>query len=256
MGWHIHPEYELVYVRNGRGRIEVDTKLSSYEDGLLIFLGPNLPHADFGNQDRADALEVVVQFGQEFVDKRLAAFPELAPLVRLTHRARWGLLFGKAIRKKLDNVFASLLSDEPADRLLGLLNILRTLSQAEAEDTTGLLFDPTTSRDLPPGAVTRLNATFSFVKEHYDQPISSADAAAYLGLTTNAFCRFFRQHAGRTFLNFLNDFRIERAKEMLHGPAAINEIVFTCGFRDASYFAKIFRRSVGCTPSVYRREFW
>ena len=47
--WHIHPEYELVYIKNGHGKRHVGKMISTYTDGDLVLLGPNVPHSSLSN---------------------------------------------------------------------------------------------------------------------------------------------------------------------------------------------------------------
>ena len=81
--WHIHPEYELVYVRNGAGKLRIDSTTTAYSDGVLLFIGPNIPHADFGNKEFRNNFEVVIQFTRTFVEEKLAVFPEFRKLKKL-----------------------------------------------------------------------------------------------------------------------------------------------------------------------------
>ena len=91
--WHIHPEYELVYVKNGSGKLRIGNKTDYYEDGVLVFLGPDIPHIDFSNKDYPDNLEVVIQFGRDFVDEKLSIFPEFREIKTLMNNSRGVLLF-------------------------------------------------------------------------------------------------------------------------------------------------------------------
>jgi len=77
--------------------------------------------------------------------------------------------------------------------------------------------------------------------------------AATVGMTTNSFCRFFKTHTNQPFTVFLNEFRVERAKELLsNSPESIQEVMYTCGFRDAPYFSRAFKRYVGLSPTAFR----
>jgi quercetin dioxygenase-like cupin family protein len=49
--FHFHNDYEIVFVKNGKGRISVDNCEHFYEDGALIFLGPHVPHLGFINHE-------------------------------------------------------------------------------------------------------------------------------------------------------------------------------------------------------------
>ena len=64
--WHFHPEYEIVYISNGKGKRQIDNHISYYDDGDLIFLGPNLPHFGFTAEREDGYLEIVVQFKSIF----------------------------------------------------------------------------------------------------------------------------------------------------------------------------------------------
>ena len=58
---------------------------------------------------------------------------------------------------------------------------------------------------------------------------------------------------GRTPMEHLNLYRIETAGELLLSTdRPVGEIAGLCGFDDASYFAKLFRRHMGCSPRRYR----
>ena len=55
------------------------------------------------------------------------------------------------------------------------------------------------------------------------------------------------------FSAWLNEFRVEKAKEMLRDTRlSIREISLACGYTDANYFARVFKRITGKTPSEYR----
>lgn len=252
-GWHVHPEYEIVYVRNGAGRLPVATRIFAYDDGALLLLGPDVPHADFGNAERADALEVVVQFSAAFAREKLAVFPELAAVQQLLDRSAAVLRFGRGVRARLDATFAGLVDAGPAGRLVGALEVLRVLADAGPGDVEALFAAPPASGAARPRGAARLERVFAFVSARYAESVSSADAAAHVGLTTNAFCRFFRRHTGRAFVDVLNEFRVRRARDLLADPAvSVREAMVATGFRDPSYFGKVFRRYAGRAPSAAR----
>lgn len=253
IGWHIHPEYEIVYVRNGSGRLHIATKHLSYDDGVLLFLGPDIPHTDFGNNEQPDAMEVVVQFTPAFVQEKLAVFPEFAAIRKLIGRSGNVLRFGKPLRAKLDAVFVRLAAAGPTGKLLGTLEVLQAMATAAVHEVEELFVSPVATLATKPRDTARLERVFAFVSDQYAQRVSSADAAAHVGLTTNAFCRFFRRQTGRSFVDFLNAFRIERAQDLLmHSSVSVREAMYATGFRDPAYFSKVFRRYVGGTPSAVR----
>ena len=77
--------------------------------------------------------------------------------------------------------------------------------------------------------------------------------AGYLGYSDVYFCKMFKQNIGKSFIVYLNELRIEKAKKLLSRPEInIKDISAEAGFRDANYFTRVFKRMVGMTPSEYR----
>lgn len=253
MGWHIHPEYEVVYVRNGSGILHIDTKKVPYSEGTLLFIGPGIAHTDFGNNEHRDGLEVVVQFTETFVREKLAAFPEFAPVLRLAERSRRALIFRPAIRQRVSHRLESLDPRTPAVSLLTFLECLLVMSPVSAY--TELFPDPELPSVEKPADTDRLAYIFDRVNQDFAGELTSGKLAAELGMTTNSFCRFFRVHTSQTFTDFLNNYRLERAQDLLgEGTMDVQSVMYACGFRSAPYFSRQFRRRVGISPSEYRSK--
>ena len=64
--WHYHPEIELVYINNGKGKRQVGLHLSNYDEGDLVMIGTNVPHTGFTEYFDKERKEVVVQLNQIF----------------------------------------------------------------------------------------------------------------------------------------------------------------------------------------------
>jgi AraC family transcriptional regulator len=86
-----------------------------------------------------------------------------------------------------------------------------------------------------------------------DSPLS--DLAIAAGLSPTHFCRAFRASTGKPPHKYLSALRLERAADLLATTRlSIADIAASVGYDDPGYFARMFRRGVGLTPSVYRRE--
>jgi AraC family transcriptional regulator len=84
---------------------------------------------------------------------------------------------------------------------------------------------------------------------------SLAELAASVGVHPVTLARAFRRSFGCTVGEYLRRLRIERAAERLaSGTQPLAEIALAAGFADQSHFSNVFRRRVGMSPSVYRRE--
>ncbi|NER12392.1 helix-turn-helix domain-containing protein [Leptobacterium flavescens] len=250
--WHIHPEYEIVYIKNGRGNLQIDKYNSDYEDGVLLFLGPNTPHMPFGNTDFKDRLEVVIQFGEDFIKDKIMLFPEFSCIPDLMERSRRGIIFHPSVKEELTECFEGLRTASHAERLIGFFGILHTLSKSTA-------FEAVKEEDIIASYkrrdAERINKAFEYVNTAYHKEISTAEIAKIVGLTTNSFCRLFKKTTHKTFTQFINEFRIRKAAAFFDkGGCTVSEVMYKCGYNDPSYFTKQFRRNKGVSPSEYLKN--
>lgn len=94
-----------------------------------------------------------------------------------------------------------------------------------------------------------------FIANNYKQDIGLGDVARVVNLSSVYFSGLFKKEMGENFVDYLNRVRIDAAKVLLKDVRNnIGEIAEQCGFSDTRYFAKIFKRSVGITPSDYRKR--
>ncbi len=92
-----------------------------------------------------------------------------------------------------------------------------------------------------------------YIAGHYKEDLSLQDVAGAMRYSDAYFCKIFKKFFNRSFIVYLNELRIEKAKQMLEDAMRnIKDISSEVGYRDANYFAKVFKRITGVTPSDYR----
>lgn len=100
-----------------------------------------------------------------------------------------------------------------------------------------------------------IDNTIAFIAENYSSPVGLQEAAAFLELSESHLSRLFKEVTGLNFLQYLNAWRINKSVELMKDPKRnIGEIATNCGFPTPGYFAKIFKRFTGLTPTQYRDE--
>jgi AraC family transcriptional regulator len=93
-----------------------------------------------------------------------------------------------------------------------------------------------------------------FVDAHLDKSISLSALAHESGTSPFHFARLFKRRTGLAPHQFIIRKRIERARTLLSdADLSIAEVAFRCGFSHQSHFTVTFRRTVGVSPSAYRR---
>lgn len=96
-----------------------------------------------------------------------------------------------------------------------------------------------------------------YIEQNYEHPIKLTDVAEYVCLSTVYFSRVFKQRMGVGFVEYLTDFRIEKAILLMKDPTIkINMIAEQVGFFSSRYFAETFKNRKGMTPSEYRNKHW
>lgn len=109
-----------------------------------------------------------------------------------------------------------------------------------------------------PEQVRRVEALMTERRPYLDSTVSLESLARQLSLPERTLSRILNQHFGKNFFEFINGYRVERAKQLLddpdHNDRTILEIMADAGFTSKSTFNAIFKKQVGQTPSQYRRR--
>jgi len=92
-----------------------------------------------------------------------------------------------------------------------------------------------------------------YITENYNKNITMVDAAKEINMSYHYFSKFFKEQTGENFVDFITNFRILKAKEMLKDESqTIKEIAYNIGYSDPNYFSKLFKKSTGLSPTEYR----
>ena len=93
------------------------------------------------------------------------------------------------------------------------------------------------------------------INQEYNRHLSLKDVAEELQVTSNYLSRVFKEETGRNFSDWLNGFRIDKAKELLkQGKLKTYEIAEMTGFSDYKYFHQIFKKHSGMSPRDFRNN--
>lgn len=92
-----------------------------------------------------------------------------------------------------------------------------------------------------------------YIHENYMFDISMQDLARSMNYSEAYFCKLFKQCFNKNFTSYLTEFRVEEAKKMLEKPTVnVKEVGKAVGYADSNYFAKVFKRITGQSPTEYR----
>lgn len=251
--WHFHPELELVYIADGAGKRHIGNHISYYNDGDLIFMGPNLPHFGFTDRLTGASAEIVVQWKEDFLGTKILQLPESEPIKSLFHRSLQGLAFHGNVKKEVGTRLSEMAYMTPFERLITFIKILHTLATSDEYTVLNASAVGLTVNLQDSG---RIDTIYKYVRNHFtDEEIPLTDIAAEINMTVPSFCRYFKKHTGKTFTEFVNEYRVVHATKLLsETDAQIGEICYDCGFNNVSHFNRNFKKITGQSPRDYRQS--
>lgn len=95
----------------------------------------------------------------------------------------------------------------------------------------------------------------NYIEEHYQSDISIQNLADQCSINANYASQIFKQEMGVTFVSYLTSLRIQHAAWLLtHTDQIVFSIASQVGYTDYFYFAKVFKKVMGCTPTAYRKD--
>ena len=254
---HSHEVYELNFIERGKGvrRVVGDSieEIGDYE--LTLITGDGLEHAwEQGNCTQPDIREITIQFSPGLLGPELLAKNQFVSVRKLFERARMGVTFSLQAIMKVYVLLDGLASkEERMEQFLDMLKILYELSQDQGSRTLA-------SHAFAPNGSDRegrrIDKVKEFVAKHYTEDIKLEDLAALVAMAPSAFGRYFKQHTGRSPLDYIIDVRLGVAARMLvDSSLSVSEICYACGFNNLSNFNRSFKARRGYTPRDFRSLF-
>lgn len=256
--FHSHPELELVYIKESYGKRIIGNSVAPFESGDMVFLGSDIPHVWLNDeiyyQETEDlkAKAIVVYFNKELFGSTFYELKEVQKINTLFNNGIRGLSINGQTNKKIAKKLEKLVHKKNFEIIIGLFEILSILS--ESTDLTFVnneAYSPVKNQNTND----RLSDVFIFIKEHYKEEISLIEIAKIANLTPTSFCRMFKLKAKKSFVEYLNEVRIANAcKFLIETDMGISEIAYECGFKTASNFNRIFKKSTATTPKEYKKN--
>ena len=98
-----------------------------------------------------------------------------------------------------------------------------------------------------------INIVLQYIEKNYMENITVEKLSEMANLSKYYFLRLFKKTTGRSLIDYINFIRINKAEYMLEKTDGnITEIAFSCGFNDANYFSRVFRKYKGKPPSAMK----
>ncbi len=254
--WHFHSEYELIYIKKGRGTAFVGNGLVRFNDDVCLFMGSNLPH--YMRSDKEYFVEdcnllvegVIIQFEKDFMNYAIANYPHFDSIRNFLKQSIKGYFFYNLSHSNLDALIQKLVNTEGVERICNMLELLDKMSVNKHYK----FINTAKTVEIEHKSISRIDKVLSFLNQHYTRHITLTEIASVAAMNQTAFCRYFKGEMGKSFKNFLIEMRINYAcKLLLDDSLNISQVSSSCGFDSTPYFNTCFKKVNGTTPSSYRK---
>lgn len=249
---HQHDAWELYYVVHGQGNRMAGDTLQPFAAGDVALIPPSMLHRWEYAPDSTDkdgyVRYLMVAFSHLLVERCVEVFPELrnrlAGVMFPTDALKFGLESSRVIRKALSEMNGL----DELGRLSTMFRLLPVIFTSSDHTFAGKAMR--IERD-----VRRMQQICAYVMKHYIHPIALDDIAVEVGMNRSAFCSYFKRCKGITFSQFVTQYRLNTACDLLkHSQKGVSEICYMVGFNDLPHFVRVFTSTMGMSPSKYRKQ--
>lgn len=252
---HWHKELEIIYVKKGVIHMGIGAEAIEAEAGEFVMIAGGRVHYVLASPG---SVRYVYQFEEKFFSDLMLEQCDLYSLRNLwreypAYSRQWKAEVADAAKNLLNDIYEEdqARNDAYTFAVKGYLCLLilgMYRNQEYRRNEQGREYHVEGSHTL-----NQLDLIFGYVEQHYMEPLALEDIAGYMGFSRFYFAKFFKKNVGRTFLQFLNEYRIEKARWILmNEDAGALEIAERTGFGSTKTYYRVFREVVEMTPGEFR----
>ncbi len=250
---HQHDAWELYCVVHGHGnRIAGDT-MQPFMENDVVLIPPSMLHRWIYAPESADADGCIgylmVAFSHYWVQRCIDVFPELRNRLSETVFPTDALKFGTKSSAIIRRALSEMSGKDELGRLCEMLRLLPFIFTTSDHTFAGkpIRID----RDIR-----RMQQVSEYVMAYYARKITLNDVATEVGMNRSAFCIWFKRYKGMSFSQFLTQYRLHTACELLkHSQKSVSEIGYIVGFNDIPHFIRVFTKAMGVSPGRYKKSY-
>ncbi|HEY5561100.1 MAG TPA: AraC family transcriptional regulator [Clostridiaceae bacterium] len=237
---HWHESMEILFVIEGSITVLSDAKsITANKEDIVIINSNNIHHIQ--------SLEEISEYYCLIIDKKLCEefglYIEEIVFERLikdkTCSLKFNVIKNELLQKKV--FYKAAVKSAIIDLLIHFYRGF-TLSESPL------------SNKLENSKIEIIKKSIKYIRNNYNKSISTADAALEIGLSKSYFCRIFKEITGYTPVFYINYIRCFNGKKLFQsGKYTVSEVALLCGFDNLSYFSKIYKKHMGCLPSLNKK---
>ena len=265
---HWHDQLELIYLKQGQFKVEIDMEQYVIDEEYFCFINSEELHFIKSNYPYNESAIVF--------DLRMLSFdifdsiqgqliqPLLNGQLKMPRFISKKEKYGKEIFKEYKKIIEIYkregkipqnseynITENIASQIkikASILNILAILYENNL-----LISESGNSKDY---RIDYIKTTISYIQNNYKEKVYIKDLAEQINMNEQYFCRFFKRMIGKSPMEYVNEYRIKKTKELLkETDKQVIDICLECGFNNMGNFIRVFKKHTGINPIGYRKEF-
>lgn len=243
---HTHGYVEIIYNTSSSFKVKLRNKVYELEFGDLLIVGPREIHSFIRQKDHQNRL--ILQFRSDLLGS-YCNYSEIRKLHNPLIKKGSGVLW-KRLRFEIEQSEYYYRSGKVYSNFKILSSIYNIISLVmefcpfeTLTDDEVLLFRRHNS----------LDKVFSYIRDNIESEITLDTVSGIIGYSSYHFSRLFKESIGMTFLQYLNQYKVTVACELLQNTnLSILEISYRSGFKSIATFNRVFRSVRSCSPTSFR----
>ncbi|WP_158800084.1 AraC family transcriptional regulator [Pedobacter sp. L105] len=255
---HQHQEMQITWIIRGEGTLVVDNQLHRFASGDIYLLGANQEHLfksdpEYFVPGSSKSIQTLnIFFNPKGKLANLLQLPEMMALQPFIQQSQVGFKLPTEYRDLISREILNIQYATGIEQLIHFSLLLKRLYNMN-ESLEPLIRSSGSRLNPAEFEESRLKNVYNYVILHYSQVISLDDIADMANMSVHAFCRYFKKKTGQTFLEFLNQTRVNEACRKLASRKfdSISTIAYDCGFNSINNFNRVFKNLTSQSPRQY-----
>ena len=255
---HWHPEIEITYIAGGEMQYQVNEVAYTLKKGDCIFVNRNVLHAGAVGPG-TDCIFIVFDFNPILVtgyENSVIDEKYVSPVLNAESFSSCIFTGVGAAHASIQQLVAQMeqhYTGREECYELAIKSILNAIWALIYRQFTAQAADTGTQGESK--LIQRVKKAFTFIYEHYSEPITLDEMASACHTSKSEFCRLFKAAMHQTPFDFLLHYRIQKSLPLLCSTdQSVTEIAGCVGFSGSSYYSEVFRKFMQCSPTEYRRN--
>lgn len=258
---HRHQEIQLTWIIKGEGTLVAENNMHAFRPNDIFWISANQPHvfksdaSYFFPKSRKNVTALVLFFNPDGELSALFDLPEIKAIRAFIMQNKCGFKMPARHTTEISNLMMRMYESKGVDQLLLFLEMFKRIIKYKQLEPLSI---NTPLHNYSEHEGIRIGTIYNYVMQHYEQQISLNDVAKQAHMTRQAFCRYFKKHTLLTFLAFLKQVRVNEAcKKLTDGTYdCIATVAYNCGFNSVANFNRVFKSTIGKSPSAYIESYF